>query len=196
MQTIPEQIAYIGRMLFERRLTDISGGNISVREGDNIYITPRFSGGRKHWQLEPEDILCGRVSDDNILENPLFSREGKMHLAIYRKIPIAGAVIHSHPFHVLPFCSTGKSIVPVLENSEKFGEIECVQPAPAHSADLADNVVNGFLGKEARIVKMGAAVLIPMHGIVAVSRDIFSALDTVERIDWNAWCLLARHWID
>ncbi len=103
MPTVPEQIVMIGRWLFERRLLDMSGGNISARWDDQICITPRHSGSRKHWQLEPEDILMGRLEDNEFHTNPLLSREAKVHLAIYRDFPNAAAVIHAHPFHVLPF---------------------------------------------------------------------------------------------
>jgi len=50
MQSVPEMIAQIGRRMFERRLTDMSGGNVSAREGNTLYITPKYSGSRHHWQ--------------------------------------------------------------------------------------------------------------------------------------------------
>jgi L-fuculose-phosphate aldolase len=196
MQSIQEQIAYVGRRMFERRLTDMSGGNISVCSDGKIYITPRFSGGRRHWQLDPADVLVGPVDNDEIMENPLFSREGKAHLSIYRAFPNVGAVIHAHPFHVLPFCAASKPIPPVLEGTQKFGVIECVPFAPAHSNELAVNVVAGLRGKEARIDKHAAAVLLPTHGIVVAGKDLMLAIDALERIDWNAYCIIAQKALD
>ena len=43
------RITEIGRMLFERKLTDASGGNISARVGDRICITPRYAGSKHQW---------------------------------------------------------------------------------------------------------------------------------------------------
>ena len=43
METTAEKIAYVGRRMFERRLTDMAGGNVSAREGDRLYISPRDS---------------------------------------------------------------------------------------------------------------------------------------------------------
>ncbi len=192
MQSIPEQIAIIGRRMFERRLTDMSGGNISVRDHETIYITPRYSGGKKNWQLDPEDILSGPVDTDEVLNHPLFSREGKAHVAIYRNFPDVTAVVHAHPFHVLPFCVAERSIPPVLESTEKFGVVECVPSARAHSRELAENVVAGLRGKEDRIRTQAAAVLLPRHGIIVAGKDLYAAIDAVERIDWNAWCILAQ----
>lgn len=192
MPAIPEQIVYIGRRMFGRRLTDMSGGNVSAREGNMMYITPRFSGGKKHWQLEPSDVLPGSVDTDDLMHHPMFSREGQTHVAIYRNFPDANAVIHAHPFHVLPFCAASRPIEPVLEGTQKFGIIECAAQAPAHSKTLADNVIACLRGKEARIRKHAAAVLLPLHGIVVVSTDLFLAIDALERIDWNAYCILAQ----
>ena len=196
MPTTPELVAYTGRMMFERRLTDIAGGNLSAREGNTIFISPRHSGSKRHWQLNPEDILSGEIFDDAILAHPQLSREGKAHLAIYRNFPDVHGVIHAHPFHVLPFAALGKPIPPVLEDTQKFGVIEPVRPFPAHSAELAQSVVDGLRGKEDRVRVQAAAVLLPGHGIIVAGKDLLSALDALERIDWNAWCILARRLLE
>ncbi len=196
MPTIPEQIALIGRRMFERKLLDMSGGNISVRDGSLIYCTPRYSGSRHHWQLRPDDILVGELETNELLDNPQFSREGKAHLAIYHAFPSVGAVVHAHPFHILPFCVAERPIEPCLEATQKFGVVEMVPQAPAHSEALAENVVAGLKGKEERIRTQAAAVLLPKHGIIAAGKDLLAAVDAVERIDWNAYCLMARKLID
>ncbi len=192
MPSIPEQIAYVGRRMFERRLADMAGGNISVRAGDTVYITPRYAASRHHWQLQPQDIITGPLHGDSLPNNPGFSREGKAHLAIYRAFDDVTAVIHAHPFHVLPFCAARRPIEPVLEQTQKFGIIEVIPDAPAHSERLAQNVVAALHGKEVAIRTQAAAVLVPTHGIIVAGKDLFAALDALERIDWNAWCILAQ----
>lgn len=191
-ESIVEQIIYAGRRLFERRLLDMAGGNISVRQGNQIFLTARYSGSRRHWQNQPDDILCGDILSDAILDNPRCSRESKVHLAIYRHLAEVGAVIHAHPFHVLPFCAAGRPIEPVLEQTQKFGLVKVIEAAPAHSSALANNVVAGLTGQEATITKQAAAVLLPQHGIVVAGKDLPAAVDALERIEWNAWCILAQ----
>lgn len=191
-QPIPEQIIYVARRMFERRLTDMAGGNISVRGGEQLYITPRYAGSKQHWQLTTDDILTGPIATDDLFQQPRFSREGKAHLAIYRQFPDVGAVIHAHPFHVLPFCVAGRAIEPVLEATQKFGVTPVAPFAPAHSADLARHVVDGLRGREASIRKQAAAVLLPKHGIIVAGLDLWAAIDALERIDWNAWCILSQ----
>jgi L-fuculose-phosphate aldolase len=189
----PQQtLAYVGRLLFERRLADFAGGNLSLRVGELIYITPRFSGARQHWNVDPTTIVSGRIDSDEVLRHPNFSREGKAHLAVYRSYPEANAIIHSHSFHILPFCAAARPIPPVLEATEKFGVIQVLPFAHSHSQALAENVVKGLAGQRERISGHAAALLLPKHGLFTVSKDIYLCLDAVERIDWNAWCILAQ----
>lgn len=193
MTNIAEKIVYTGRKMFERMLTDFSGGNISARQNDQIWITPRFAGSQKHWNLATADILSGPIDTDDLLEDPRFSREGKAHLAIYRTFPEAQAVIHAHPFYVLPFCVAEEPIHPPLESAEKFETIHVIPYSPAHSEALATNIVAGFQGQNHIIQKQAAGLILPRHGIIMAGKDLYATLDAVERINWNAWCLLAQN---
>ena len=192
MKSIGEEIVAMAALLFQRRLLDMAGGNISARFNDQIWITPRYSGARQQWQLSPEDLVIGDIATDEVLSDPAFSREGKAHLAIYRTIPAAGAVIHAHAFHVLPFCAARRPIQPVLEQTAKFGEIPLAPEAPAHSDALAAGVAAMLSEREAAIRVQAAAVLVPGHGIIVAGKDLQAAADALERIDWNAWCILAQ----
>jgi L-fuculose-phosphate aldolase len=189
--SIRDQIVSVGRRMFERRLTDISGGNISVLDGNHVYITPRGSGSRWHWQLSPGDIVSGSLAEDHLLREPHSSSEVRMHLAIYRAFPYAHAVIHAHPYHVLPFCVSRVPIEPVLDSAKKLGRIDVVPPCPARSEELAIAVVAGLKGKEQAIENQAAGVMVADHGIVVCGRDLLGTLDALERIDWNAWCIMA-----
>jgi ribulose-5-phosphate 4-epimerase/fuculose-1-phosphate aldolase len=64
--------------------------------------------------------------------------------------------------------------------------------APAHTQQLADHVVAALRGKEEHIAKNAAVLLLSRHGIIVVARDLFGCLDVVERMDLNAWSLLAQ----
>jgi L-fuculose-phosphate aldolase len=79
-----------------------------------------------------------------------------------------------------------------LEATQKFGLTPVVPYAPAHSENLARYVVEGLTGREANIRKQAAAVLLPKHGIIVAGLDLWATIDAVERIDWNAWCILSQ----
>jgi L-fuculose-phosphate aldolase len=187
-----EKIAYVGRLLIERRLTDFCGGNISLRLGEQVYMSPRYAGSQQHWDLDPATVVMGPYANNELLNHPGFSREGRAHLDIYRTFPQASAIIHAHPFHVMPFCAANRPMPPAIEATEKYGVIEVVPYAPAHTQQLADHVVAALRGKEEHIAKNAAVLLLSRHGIIVVARDLFGCLDVVERMDLNAWSLLAQ----
>jgi L-fuculose-phosphate aldolase len=191
--TIPELIIHVACLLFERKLTDISGGNISARDGNTMYITPRYAGSRQHWRLATDDILTASIDSDDFLEHPRCSRESRVHLTIYRNFPDVTGVIHSHPFHVLPFCVAERPIEMVLESTQKFDIVDVTKAASAHGQGLADSVVAGLQGKDEIIRKQAAAVIAPRHGLFVAGKDLLAALDATERIDWNAWCVLSQN---
>ncbi len=183
-------IAEIGRLLYERRLTDASGGNISVRVGDWICLTPRYSGSKRRWHLQPEDVLVVDLDGNKLLGEGDLSRESKVHLRLYREFPDGQAVIHAHPQHVLVFAVTRQPIPPVLECTVKFGVIPVIPFAPAHSEALAEHVASAIRGQEARIRKQAAAVIAPWHGLFCIGKDLDAVFDAVERIDTNARLIL------
>lgn len=196
MTNLAEMLCDAGRLMFDRGLTDMAGGNISVRDGDVVYMSPRFAGQHYHWDMTPDLIVSGKWADDEITRDPRFSREGWSHLAIYRCFPDVTAVVHAHSFHIMPYCAFSQPIEPVLEGTEKFGVVEVCEPAPAHSKVLADHIVAAMKGKEDRMRKQAAAILIPFHGIILAGKDFLETLDALQRIDENAYCLTVRSQVE
>ena len=185
------KIAETGRLVFERHLTDAAGGNISVRVDDHVCITPRYSGSRRHWQLQPNQVLITDLQGNKFEGDGDVSRESKVHYRLYQEFPDGTAVLHSHPRHVMVFVASGQPIEPVLEATLKFGTIPVVDKfAPAHSEKLADFIAEAMQGKEEAIRKYATAVMAPWHGLFVVGKDLDAAFDLTERIDTNAYCIL------
>jgi ribose 5-phosphate isomerase B len=186
-----KKIAETGRMVFERHLTDAAGGNISVRVDDStVCITPRYSGSRRHWQLQTNQVLVSDLHGDKSEGDGDVSRESKVHYRIYQEFPDARAVLHSHARNVMVFVASGQPIEPVLEATLKFDTIPVTKFAPAHSEKLADAIVEGLRGKDEYIRKYATAVMAPWHGLFVVGKDLDAAFDLTERIDTNAYCIL------
>ena len=192
MLSFADQIVHVAQLMFDRKLTDLCGGNISVRDRDQIICTPRYAGSRMHWNLSPTDLVTGPIFNDVLLKDPSFSREGLSHLVVYRAFPGIKAIIHAHPHHVLPFCAARKPIVPVIKATEKYGTLNFISDAPNYSQEQADSIISMLRGQEERIEKAAAGVLMPKHGIFMVGADLYTVLDAVERIDTNAWCMIAQ----
>jgi L-fuculose-phosphate aldolase len=187
-----ELIVEIGRRMAGRWSANAAGGNISLRAGDQIHISPRYADYQWGWQLKPEQIVSGPINNDTLVDHPAFSREGRAHLAIYRAFPEAKAIIHAHPFHVMPFCAATKPIEPLIDAAMIFGPIEPVPYAPPNSQELADNIVTGLQGKGELIASFAAPVLMPKHGVIIAGKDLYAALEALIKIDMNAWCILAQ----
>jgi len=195
--SVPELIVYVSKFMFERELIDIAGGNTSARDGDIIYMTRTLAGNAFHWDFGVEDVLLGSMDNIEMMKSlPLFSREGLTHLAIYQAFPFVKAVIHAHPKYILPFTAYSTPIQPILSASKVFGILEYHAEAPPYSQEQADLIV-GMLNEKKEVMKKKAAgVLMPRHGIIVAGVDLMTVLDCLQRMNTNAFAVLAQKWID
>jgi L-fuculose-phosphate aldolase len=185
------EIARIGRLLFKRHLTDAAGGNISVRVGNLICMSPRYSGSKRQWRLQPEDVLVTDIDRNILIGSGTISRESNTHYKLHREFSEFGtAVIHAHARNLLVFAAMKQPLPPVLEATRKFGVTPIVDFAPAHSARLADNIAASLRGREARIKTQAAGALVPWHGLFLMGKDLDAAFDAVERLDTNAYIIM------
>ena len=95
MQTEREQIVDYGVRMLKDGLTVGTSGNLSVRVGQNIAITPS---GVDYEGLGPEDICVISLDGEHVdgPDNP--STEVPMHTVVYR-FTDALAVVHTHPVY-------------------------------------------------------------------------------------------------
>jgi L-fuculose-phosphate aldolase len=185
-----QQIIEIGRLLFERFLTDSAGGNVSARAGDLICITPRFSGSKYQWRLRTEQVLVTDLEGNKLDGEGEISREARVHMRLYKEFPEGMAVVHSHPRNVMVFATAGQPIPPVWEGTLKFGVIQVCKFAPAHTPDLADEVALVMKGQEAALRKQAIAVIAPAHGLFTLGKTLAAAFDATERIDGQAYSIM------
>jgi len=186
-------IAQVGKIMLERNLTDLAGGNISVRVKDSVVMSPSYAGTRKFWQLKPEDVLILDLQGNLLEGGGKISREAPTHLKLLNSFyPGGQAVIHAHARNIMVFCAAKQPIPAVLEYAYKFGEIKVAEYARGgvHGEQLAENVRQALAGQEKRMEKQAAAVMVPWHGLFAIGKDLCSTLDAVERIEVNSRCIL------
>lgn len=196
--TSSELIVYVAKYMFDRDLTDAAGGNLSMREGETVYFSPTLAATNYHWNIGAEDVVIGSMKDlDSIKAHPRFTREGLSHIAIYKAFPYVQSILHAHPKYVNPFVASSKPIEPMLNASKHFGTLQYHEKAESYSQDQADKIVKVLQEQEDRMKKKAAAVLMPKHGIIVASaNNILVTLDCLERINNNAFTLLAQKWID
>lgn len=187
MPEIRERMAAICRLAYDRRLLDSAGGNLTVREGDRIYMSPRFAGSKRQWQLGAEDFLVVDLEGKILAGHGEISRETAVHLATYRAFEEVGCVFHAHPFHIMVYVANGIPLPPASEQTDKYGTIGFCDWAPAHSPELARNVVAAFRPQRAELTQNPIATLVPRHGIFIAGTGLDTTYDALERLDRAAF---------
>jgi len=188
----------IAQLMYERRLTNSAGGNLSCRVGDHIYISPRYLGSKRRWKLNADQVLvfAGDFARGEFRcvegDAAQVSRESKMHFGCYHHFPAINGVIHAHPLNLNVFASAGQPVTPTNQYTEKFGEMSLVPNLPSHSQELADAVVETLTPRRAALQKNGLGLILSWHGVLTVGRDLADAYDTLERLEWSAYALLMR----
>lgn len=96
-----DRLCAVAENLHARGYAHGSTGNISVRVGDRILVTPT---GKSLHGLTPEDLAEVDLAGTPLGANRP-SKEAPFHLAVYRQRPEARAVVHLHaPYSVALSC--------------------------------------------------------------------------------------------
>jgi L-fuculose-phosphate aldolase len=86
----------------------------------------------------------------------------------------------------MTFSCVGTPLEPTTEYTRKFGTVGLIPETPAHSPELATNVVQSLLPQREGLRHRALAVMLPYHGIVIAGRDLDDAYDTLERLAVSA----------
>lgn len=167
-------VADTGRKMIEDGLVEGTAGNVSVRAGDIVAISPSSV----PYDQVTEDSVCVLDLDGNILSQNVTrpSSETSMHLSIYRETD-AQAVVHHHGLSSV-IASTVLDELPALHyyavrlggptrvaRYERFGTPELARSV---SAALVDRT----------------AALMQNHGAVAYGASLDEAYDRARLLEW------------
>jgi L-fuculose-phosphate aldolase len=181
-----------GARLGGRGLIAAGEGNLSVRlRGDRILITPA---GRRKDGLEPGELL--EVALDHPAANDDAGRGGlrpssdvAIHRAIYRARPDVEAVVHAHVPAAMALTLAGETPDPAAlpETALLLPRLPVVPLGVPGSQELAARIAAALVEGDPQ----PAAVLLEVHGAVAVGATIGEAVDRIELVD-----VLCRVWRD
>lgn len=168
---IRELIAAAKR-LDEKGFVGAKAGNISIKSGDYIYITP--TGTSK--AILTEEMIAIIDKDGNQVGGTLKpTSELKMHMACYNKIDReVGGVVHCHSPYLTAHALT---YVPITCNAypEMIGNFDVIEVAPygePGSDAIFDNALPYF--------ERNNIVLLGNHGALSVGKTLRDAMDTME----------------
>lgn len=175
-----EEIAALGRSLYERGLTHGSTGNISARCSDGWLLTPT---GSSLGRLDP-----GRISkldwNGKLVSGDAPSKENFLHLAMYEERRQNGAVVHLHSTHsvavsVLADTNADDALLPLTAYYVmRIGTLPMVPYYAPGDMALA-GAVRKFASKH-------HALLLANHGPVVAGSTLAAAADAIEELEATA----------
>ncbi len=175
-----QQVVEAARQLLAAGLVIGTAGNVSLRTGDLIVITPS---GVDYPSLTPEQV-CVAAVDGHLVEAPLPpSTELPLHLAAYRSARDPNdrvtAVVHTHS----PYATAAGLVVDTLPAIHYLiamlgGPVPVVPYATPGSEALADGIGAALPGR--------SALLLRNHGAVTVGPTLRVALEKAALLEWLA----------
>jgi L-fuculose-phosphate aldolase len=169
-----EEIVAVCRDLARTGLVVGTAGNVSVRSGDLVAVTPS---GVRYAGLTPDLVGVHRL-DGTPVEAPLKpTSEIALHLAIYAAQPGAGAVVHTHSAAATAL-STLVEVVPAVHYYVAMfgGPVRVAPYATYGTEELARHVVSALDGR--------TGCLMGNHGAVVSGADLASAQDKSAYLEW------------
>lgn len=143
-----------------------TSGNISVRFGDGLLITPS---GLPYERMEPEDIVpLGMDGRSDHRRAP--SSEWRFHRDVMAARSDVGAVVHAHPVYATAFAICGRAIPAVHYMIAAAGgpTIRCAPYASYGTEELSRLAVAALEDR--------TCCLLANHGMIATGRDLDRAM--------------------
>ncbi|MFD9443009.1 class II aldolase/adducin family protein [Streptomyces sp. NPDC060006] len=156
-----------------------TSGNVSVRVGDTVLVTPT---GVPYDRLTPEDV-CGVSLDGRQVLGPLVpTSETPMHLAVYRATD-ARAVVHTHAVHATAVSTLVDELPLVHYMAADLGGPVRVAPYATYGTEkLAENMLGALRDR--------TACLLQNHGTLAHGATLAQAYDRTAQLEW-----MCRVWL-
>jgi ribulose-5-phosphate 4-epimerase/fuculose-1-phosphate aldolase len=183
MSTRKELVA-AGRRLVELGLSPGASGNLSVREGDRVVITPT---GALLGELDVDGLSVLDL-DGALVSGPRPSKEFPLHLAMYRRDPDADSVVHLHSVHAvaascLPAWSERSAVPPLTPYFVmRVGQAPLVPyAAPGDPQQAADVEALPFDFR---------AALLQNHGSLVAAAGLEASMDAAVELEETCRLLL------
>jgi L-fuculose-phosphate aldolase len=165
-----------------------TSGNISVRDGGTMLITPT---GLPYDKMQPEHIAAMPIEGEyGAWTGPLApSSEWRFHLDIMRARPEVNAIVHAHPTYATTLAMARKEIPACHYMIAAAGgpSIRCSDYATYGTKELSDAALVALQGR--------TCCLLANHGMIATGSDLGRAmwlaveLETIARQYYLSLCI-------
>lgn len=199
-----EDLAEVAREMFNRKMTNVAGENISVKltptesfsydgitylaNHNYLIMTPTFMSEAWYAKLSASQILVVDLeTGEKLAGEGRLTREINMHKEAYKANPDINVVYHSHAEKSMFWATLGKDMPNVTEITSvnmSLGKIKCLPYREACSKELADLVYKELksLGEAAK----ENIFLLNSHGVLITETDLHAATRVLETVEWNA----------
>lgn len=162
---IRAEIVRVAQAMDRAGFAPSKSGNVSCRRGAGALITPT---GLPYERMRPEDVVGIDIAADAPSERRA-SSEWRLHAAIYRARPDAGAIVHTHSPRATALSCARRGIPAFHYMIALAGgaDIRCAAYATFGTQELADNVVSALAGRK--------AALLANHGVVTLGASLAAA---------------------
>jgi L-fuculose-phosphate aldolase len=150
-----------------------SAGNVSVREGECVAITPT---GAQFDQIEPEHVSVLDLEGRQVAGELAPTSELELHLGVYRRYG-SGAVIHTHP-------PIGTALACVLEELPVIHYGMLVLGGPVRVAPYATFGSSKLAQVTLDALRERAAALMANHGAIVHGGDLDAAMSMSLLLEW------------
>lgn len=173
-----DQLVMFMQRIYDKRLTTMSGGNLSIRDDDgNIWITPA---GVDKGTLTRRDIICVKP-DGTVIGPHKPSSELPFHISVYKMRGDLHAVLHAHPPALVAF-----SIVRQCPSLDLIPTVRRVCP----DVRIATYAVPGSETLGANVGAVFAdgcdIAILENHGVCVGAPDMFTAFQRFETLNYTA----------
>ena len=170
-----EQLVTYSARLLADGLAVGSAGNLSVRVGDLVAITPS---GISYHELVPADIAIVDLSGTEVDASETPSAETPMHLSVYAATG-AGAVVHTHSPEVIALSSARDELPAIHYAITRLGGPVRVAPYVRFGSDtLAAAATSALSDRRAAILRN--------HGAICCGTTLAQAYDHALLLEWLA----------
>ncbi|MFT9496751.1 class II aldolase/adducin family protein [Anaerosolibacter sp.] len=176
---IEKELIKTGICMVKSGLVKGTWGNVSIRHGENMWITPS---GIAYEDLIPEDIAVVEVATGKQLDGRQKpSSEMPLHLIIYQNLEEIHSVVHTHSIYASAFAAMQEEIPCYTEDHAQIigGSIPVAKYAFPGTAALGENVLRIFRRDR-------YAGLMAKHGLVAIGRSLREAWTAAEIAEKSA----------
>ncbi|OIJ87217.1 class II aldolase/adducin family protein [Streptomyces colonosanans] len=156
-----------------------TSGNVSVRVGDTVLVTPT---GVPYERLTPDDAVGVGLDGRQVLGSLRPTSELPMHLAVYRTTG-ARAVVHTHAVHATAVSTLVRELPLIHYMAGALGGAVRVAPYATYGTpELAENMLRALTGR--------TACLLQNHGTIAYGASLAEAYDRTAQLEW-----MCRVWL-